>query len=554
MRLFLYYALHSFKNQVKKIFKTWVAVFILVCVLVGAGIGFGAAKLSDLKDEQDAQQTEETVEEAPGEEEDGPTMTETLGIDKMQLIELIVGAVLVAVFVMEAVNADKNGSKIFLPADVDLLFAAPMKPQSVLLFRLMTQLGVAIAGSLYMLFQIPNLTLNMGLSLWGALGMIFTWCAAIFTGKMVQVLLYLLCAQHPVLKDNLRRIVIGVLALIALAFGIRWKMSGMAVLPAAAAFFNAPVSRYIPLWGWLKGICMFSAEGNTTGAVLCIAATMAGGALLVFIAQKLNVDFYEDAMAKSEETAALMERMQAERPSRVMIKRKKDRSEKLRRDGFRYGCGANVFFCKTMYNRFRFAHFGFLTKTTETYILAAVLAAVLCRTVLDWQSILPLALLLSVFAFFRALGNPLAEDTEIDYFALVPEPSGAKLWYSLLGGTACCAMDVLPAMVIGALILRTNLLEALAWTVLAVSVDFYATNVGTFIGLSVPTSAGKTIKQIVQIMFVYFGLLPDVAIMAVGLVMGYGILAAVIAAAVNVALGMLFFGLSPLFLPPQGGR
>ena len=43
MRLFLYYALHSVKNQLKKLFKTWVLIFIVVCMLIGGLIGFGAA-------------------------------------------------------------------------------------------------------------------------------------------------------------------------------------------------------------------------------------------------------------------------------------------------------------------------------------------------------------------------------------------------------------------------------------------------------------------------------------------------------------------------------
>ena len=32
MRLFFYYAFHTFKNQLRKLFKTWVFVFIAVCL------------------------------------------------------------------------------------------------------------------------------------------------------------------------------------------------------------------------------------------------------------------------------------------------------------------------------------------------------------------------------------------------------------------------------------------------------------------------------------------------------------------------------------------
>ncbi|MBQ5567269.1 MAG: hypothetical protein IIT35_05380 [Oscillospiraceae bacterium] len=54
MRLFGYYALHSFVNQLKKLFKTWVLIFIVVCMLIGGLIGFGAATLSEMAEEQES--------------------------------------------------------------------------------------------------------------------------------------------------------------------------------------------------------------------------------------------------------------------------------------------------------------------------------------------------------------------------------------------------------------------------------------------------------------------------------------------------------------------
>ena len=560
MKLFFYYAFHSFVNQLRKVLKTWVAVFLLVCIVIGAAIGFGAAKISDLKDAQDAIDAQtETVDdvELPPELEDytdGATMEETLGIDRHQLVELVAGAVILAVFVMQIAGADKNGSKIFLPADVTLLFAAPMRPQSVLLFRLMTQLGMALLGSVYLLFQLPNLTLNLGLSTAAALSIILTWFATIFTAKLTQVLLYLLCSSHERLKANLRRILIAVLAAVLAGYLAFWQSSGLAPAAAAAKLFCAPWTRFSPLWGWLKGVAIFAAEGPLWAAAACLAATALGCVGLMAISLHLDVDFYEDAMSQSEETAERMARLQAEQPSRVMLRRKKDRSDRLRRDGLNHGRGASVFFFKTMYNRFRFAHLGFLTKTTETYLAAAVAVAVFCRMVLDVYSILPVALVLSACAFFRALGDPLPEDVENDYFRLVPEQTGAKLWYSLLGGAACCALDVLPAMVVGGIVMKAMPWQMLAWTAFAVSVDFFSSTVGTFISVSLPSSMDKTMRQVVMIMFVYFGLIPNAGIMVLGIVLHHVTAAAVIAAGVNVGLGLIFFALSPLFLPPQGGK
>ena len=547
MRLFFYYALHSFINQVRKLLKTWVLIFILACALLGGVIGAGAAMVSEAAEEQSAP----VEEQLP----DAPSFFEEQGIEKQELLELILSAGLLALFVYEALSADKNGSRIFQPADVNLLFSAPLRPQSVLLFRLGTQLGMALFMTLYLLLQLPNLTLNLGLSLWAALALIGTWGAAVFVTKLIQVLLYLLCSEHPAVKANLRRAVYALLGLVLAGFIVFWRAGGDTPLAAAAHYFGAPVTRWVPFWGWLKGFCLFAAEENLAGTLACAALTVLGTAVLFWLIGRMKADFYEDAMAKSEETAELLAAAQSERSNGFARKRKKDRSDRLRRDGMNHGWGASVFFFKPLYNRFRFAHFGLLTKTTETYLAAGLGAAALCRFVFETDSVIPVALTLAGLAFFRALGNPLAEDTKMDFFRLIPENTWAKLFCSLLAGAANCALDALPGLLLGTLLLRGDLLAALAWLPLIVSVDFYATAVGTFIDLSVPMSAGMSIKRFVQVMFVYFGLLPDAAILAIGFILGYdGGPAAVLCAVLNAVLGLIFFFLAGVFIDPHGGR
>ena len=562
MRLFGYYACHACLNQIKKLFKTWVLVFFLICALIGGLIGFGAASIGGALEAQEPQQeqteealqqeqTEEELQQEQAEEELPMSMEEKMGITPMELTELIAGGIILAVLVFGAFSADKNGSKIFLPADVNLLFASPMKPQSVLLFRLTTQVGVAILGCFWLAIQIPNF-MNMGMSLWAAVTVIFTWCISFTMALLVQTLLYTVCSTHQGLKKYIRQFIYGLLLLLGLGYFLYWKTTGSTYLQAACGFFNHPVTRYIPIWGWLKGFCVFSIEENAPAALISLAAIILGGVGLLYVILHMKADFYEDAMAKSQETAALMEAAQSEKT--VIRKRKKDRSDKLRRDGMGHGWGANVFFCKSMYNRFRFAHFHVFTKTSETYLAAALGVAALCRFVFHVPGLMPVCLTLGGLSFFRALGNPLAQDTELDLFRMIPESTWSKLFWSLMGGTVNCLLDLIPGIAAAILLLGENPLEALGWIPLIVSVDFFSSAVGSFINLSVPVSAGKTIKQMVQIMFVYFGILPDVAIMAVGFVSHSVIGAALGATVLNVALGFAFLALLPLFIDPKDGK
>ncbi len=546
MRLFGYYALHSFVNQIKKLFKTWVLIFLVVCFLIGGLVGVGLAMLDESAPPED---DPGYSEELPPEEDlppENPLTPEQTG----DLIELVSGGIILAIFVVMAFSADKNGSKIFLPADVNLLFPSPMKPQSVLLFRLMTQLGLVLVSSMYLGFQLPNLVMNLGLSIWAGVGLMAAWLLALAIGKLLQILLYTVASTNMGLKKHLRKGIYIFLAVVAGGFYLYSQVSGLDYFAASAAFFNHPITRFIPLWGWLKAFCVGVLTGDILATVLGAAATVLGGAALVLIIWRIPADFYEDAMAKSQETAELLEVATAEK-STGFVKRKKDRSEKLRRDGLNRGWGASILFHRVMYNRFRFAHFGIFTKTSETYLLAGLGVSLLCKFVIGCDGVIPVVMVLAFLAFYRTLGNPLMEDTSKDFFRLIPESTGKKLFYSILGGTVTCFMDILPALVVTTVFFGANPLTVLAWSLFILSIDFYGTNVAAFIDLSVPVSAGKTIKQVVQIMFIYFGLLPAAAVMVVGFVFEQVALAAVGGAVLNCALGGLFLALTPLFLDPK---
>ena len=180
-----------------------------------------------------------------------------------------------------------------------------------------------------------------------------------------------------------------------LLFILFTKQQGGDYFAAACAFFNAPVTRYIPVWGWLKAMVTCALAGNAMGLALSVVALLLFGVLLVLIIRRQKADFYEEAMARSEETAALREAQQ----SASMKQRKKDRGERLKRNGFTRGSGATVYFHKTLYNRFRFAYFRVFTKTSITYLMTALGLSALMVFALDAAFFPAVALALAGLSF-----------------------------------------------------------------------------------------------------------------------------------------------------------
>jgi hypothetical protein len=120
--------------------------------------------------------------------------------------------------------------------------------------------------------------------------------------------------------------------------------------------------------------------------------------------------------------------------------------------------------------------------------------------------------------------------------------------YSLLGGTVTCLLDLLPALILGCIIIGGDFVNAAVWLVLIATIDLYASSVGAFISLSLPTSLAKTIRSVIQIMFIYFGLVPLAGIIAVGLVLDRFMLFSLIAVVFNILISALFTSVCPVFI------
>lgn len=543
MRLIFYYMVHAVKNQIRKLFRTWVAVLILVCILVGVIFGVGAAFLSELFEDAETPEDSEITETLPEEGEDISLSPEQV----TALVELIAGGIVLVVLTFSVLTADKSGSSIFLMADVNLLFQAPMKPQSVLLFRLIMQTGTSLVLTVYLLFQIPNLMLNLGLNAGAAFAMLGAWFLMLVYSKLVSVLLYTISATHPAFKRRLRPALYLCLALLAGGYLLFAISRGGNYFEAALSFFNAPLTRFIPIWGWLKALVIFGVTGKPLPALAAAAALLLGAVLLVVVIWRIKADFYEDAMARSAETAQIQQAAQGN-ANPALVGRKKDRSDKLRRDGLNKGNGASVYFYKSMYNRFRFAHLRYFTKTAETDLVVAIGVSLILLYVIGTATFPAVAAVLAIFTFFRALGNPIAADVKQESFFLVPDSAHKKIFFSFLGGVVNSALDLLPAFLVAAILLGANPAEVLLWFLLTVSVGAYADSVGVFIDLSLSTGLANNIRNMVQILFVYFGLIPAAVLLVVGFALELPLLFAGITTLFCAGVAAVFLALSPLFV------
>lgn len=549
MKLFVYYAFHSTVNTIKKLLKTWVAI-ILVILVVSALVGLVAGSITNLVEKKNAEkqgiQTEETVEENTDVGFDLGVFFENAGFTKSDVVDLVASLTILLIFATSFLSSKSTGN-LFKPGDVVMLFAAPMKPQSVMLFRVICSLGMMVFVGFYMIFQVPNLVMNVGMSLGGAFSLILAYMLVMMFAMLFQVTFYTVFSKVDVLRKNMYTIIAGLYGLIVVGLIVYMKVTGQNFVNAALHYFTGSKTFWVPFWGWLRAFCFYAVDGQMLKAYLFFALIVAGLAALIAIIWNLDADFYEDAIASVDKVAAKLDNAKLAATSGT-VTRKKDRRASLKREGFDKGFGANVFFHKAMYNRTRFAKFRAFTTTSLIYIGISAVASYFCREIKNFNPFFIIGGIFTLAVFYRSMGNPLEEDTSREFFMLIPEKTIKKLFFSYLGGMMNTLLDLVIPFVIAAVMLDADIFMVLGWFLFVLSVDFFGTSVGTFIAVSVPFKEGTQIKQIIQIMFVYFGIGPAIVCLILGIVLENMLLFGAIAAAFDVVLGSIFFFLIPVFL------
>ena len=562
MRLFFYYVSHSLLNTLKKLLKTWVAVFLVLAVggaVIGGIIGLIASAV--IKEDEPEQNTTISITEEGEETDDDAEIhlefsfgneisakMKEYGVSTVDVVDLVISVLFLVVLATNVVNAKSSG-KIFQPADVPMLFASPLRPQSVLMFRLLCTLGSSIFVSFFMLYQVPNLMNGAKLGFWGALSCVVVYMLILMFSTLVQVTFYTITSKFDNGIELTNKILIGIYGLIGAGFAAYVTLSKKELVPAVFGYFAGTKTHWVPFWGWLRGIAYYASKNDLAMSGVYMGLFVAACFFLILFIWKMKADFYEDAMFATERKAEALENAQRASNGATVI-REKERKGKIDREGFRYGSGANVFFYKAVYNRFRFAKLNIFSTTMIVYLISAVTISYVVKnyaTGFDDMFFIPAAAM-GIIAFYRTLGDPIREDTSREFFLLIPEKGYTKIMYSLLGCLAVTAIDLAVPMVIAGIMLGTNPVSVLVWFLFILSVSFFATNAGTFIALSIPGDHAQTIKTVLQIMFLYLGIGPSAAVVLAGVLLNQLVIALAIGVVMNFIAGFLLSLLLPLFL------
>ncbi len=541
--MYLYYFSHSFWNQFKRFVRTWAFVMVIAFITIGGLLAFAARWYYERLSAMDELIPQDFME-----------FFDASGLTGLDALELSAGLLILGILVIQTIGAEKSVSRVFMQADVNLLFASDLSPQTVLSFRLMTTLGLAFAASLLLLFQVPMMMRRYAINVWAALSVPISWCLTLGVSILLKILIYEFGSTHPFFRKNLRWFILGGLAVLGVLFYISYQQSEeQLLLLSAHRFLNGAWTRWIPIWGWIKGVLLFAMEGKTAESLFLLVLNLGLILLLLIVARHMPTDYYEETLNRAQEMALLREELNQEGVALLVTKlgtRRGDRHS----GGFHYGRGSQVYFYKVLHSRLRFSRFFLLTKTGITYLFAAVGAGLFVRAFMDEPVVYIPALVLAAMVFFHTIISPVSEDIRKASFLLQPDPIWSKLFFSALGGSCNCALDTLLPLMAGSLVAGFSPLTGLAFVPVLAGVDFFASTAGCFVDVSLPAAIGITFKQVIQILLLYVGLIFDGMLLVSGIAGGFAAQAFAVVTGVNLLLGLFFLGLTGVWLYPCSGR
>ncbi|HHU53798.1 MAG TPA: hypothetical protein GXZ43_06985 [Clostridiaceae bacterium] len=334
-------------------------------------------------------------------------------------------------------SGTKRGVSIFTLPDTQFLFTSPFKPASVLLYGMLNQLKTSLLSSIFLLYQIPNLS-RLYLSNEQIATLFAVWILTIFSNHIISAFIYAISYKSDKYV-NIVQIVIYAIPILSLLSGLFFILKEADPLYALIQFLQSEILYLVPGAGWAKAIFDLSLLGFNWMRIIGLTVFIIVPVVLMRMIYKMDIDYYEDALSMVQATPNSPEQQEIVQEAQ----RKAYAKFKVGKTGINKGSGENTIFYKQLceYRRTRPRIVGF-TMITTLLILGGM--AVLLK---NSESDNPLIYwgISIVILFFSAFNSTTLKAFAADQFFTLPGKSILKVVYSGILGILLAMLDQVPA-------------------------------------------------------------------------------------------------------------
>lgn len=258
-----------------------------------------------------------------------------------------------------------KGSTYFRMSDVNFLFPAPFRPNQVLIYGFLKQIGGTLVLMMIALFQIPNIKNNFDMQPYGPFVIMLVVLMYMFAYPVFAMLMYSWSSKSAG-RRKLGKALIDGAAILTLA-GFLWKLAETRkIAPALIGLLDQDAVNWIPFIGWIKMVLSAAVDGITPTFWLGIALTVTFVSGFTVWIYRMNLDYYEDVLEATEYTEAALAAKKQGRNLQFGMKVKK---------GIRQGLSGNggmAIFSKSMLEMRKTAWILFVDRTTVTVVASSI--------------------------------------------------------------------------------------------------------------------------------------------------------------------------------------
>jgi len=374
----------------------------------------------------------------------------------------------------------KQGSTFFAMPDVNMLFTSPIRPQAVLLYGVIKQMGVSAMATLFMCFQIPNMRNLLHLEGTGIFAVTSAWFSILVCAQVVSLCTYSLTAPYPKRRRIGNYIMYGLIAALVLGLGVYLLYRG-GEMQAVIDYFGLPFMDYVPFVGWINAYMMGLIGGETGRALMFLLLAVFFPALGITLVQRTKSDYYEDVLQATERTYVTK---QAMKDGKIGAKNLNENVRAGKSGIVGKGQGASIFFYRHLTEQRRTGMF-ILDKGSLVVIIGAAIGGIIFRNLTAKGEITPFISSLIAFAalsyilYFLTVTGKFTQELTRPFIYLVPAPEVLKLLYSNL-------TTVLKALVEGIIAFSIlTVLAGLPWWFVPMAALTYATLSQVYISMSI---------------------------------------------------------------------
>lgn len=323
------------------------------------------------------------------------------------------------------VGLDK-GSTYFRMADVNLAFTSPIKPNRIMLYAFIKQIGATILFLFIAICQIPNLKNNFAMHSYGAAVILLAAVLFALAYPLINMAIYSWVTKKEQRKKRVKW-VFNVLAIFVVVFALINLGSTGDIGKTISAVFDNPIAHYFPVIGWTASIANAAVTGFTmefwVGAVL-MTILIAGGSVAIY---RMNLDYYEDVLKGTEYVEAAVKAKREGNNLRFNLKVKDNVKQKIT------GKGAAALFYKNLAELRKTAIFLFFDRSSITVIVSSIIFKFVMSETIDEASTMLTILVFSLYIqLIMQVQVKLNSELDKHYVFLIPESSQKKLLYGTL--------------------------------------------------------------------------------------------------------------------------